>query len=40
MQDRYLFIELVVWRSGQVVFLPLSRPMATGSIRLKADLMP
>jgi len=40
MQDSHYSIELVVWRSGKVVFLPLSRPMATGSIRLKADFMP
>jgi hypothetical protein len=29
-------IELVEWRSGQVVFLPLSWPESTGSIPLNA----
>jgi hypothetical protein len=27
-------VELVEWRSGQVVFLPLSRPESTGSTLL------
>jgi hypothetical protein len=29
-------IELVEWRSGQVVFLPLSWPESTGSILFNA----
>jgi argininosuccinate lyase len=29
-------VELVEWRSGQVVFLPLSRPESTGSTLLNA----
>ena len=28
----FTHIELVEWRSGQVVFLPLSQPESTGSI--------
>ena len=31
-------VELVGWRSGQVVFLPLSQPESTGSILGEANL--
>jgi hypothetical protein len=33
-------IELVEWRSGQVVFFPLSWPESTGSILGIADIWP
>jgi hypothetical protein len=32
----FVSVELVEWRSGQVVFLPLSRPESTGSTLLNA----
>jgi hypothetical protein len=39
MQNGIHSIELVEWRSGQVVFLPLSLPESTGSILGNAELI-